>query len=322
MRHAMSLLLIVLLCGCGSPSLLITPVSNTRSLEAEVVEPGRGWFPDRIALIEVEGMLLNAREGGLLQPGENKVSLLKQQLDAAASDGRVKAVVLRINSPGGTVAAADTMYHLVVDFRKNTGKPVVAATLDVAASGAYYIACAADRIVANPTSVIGSIGVIFTTFDLQDTMDKLGVRAETIKSGRFKDMGSPFKHLGDDERAIMQGMVDDYFHRFVEVVKVNRPIRDAETLKIVTDGRVFTGAAAVENGLADQNGSLSDALDLARTLGKSPDAAVILYKRPYGYGGSIYAGANAPAPRADVMHLNLPGVSDMMPSGFYYLWRP
>jgi protease-4 len=135
-------------------------------------------------------------------------------------------------------------------------------------------------------------------------------------------MGSPFKALGNDEREVMQAMVDDYYARFVDVVRTRRNVTDPDTLKLVTDGRVFTGTRAVQLGLADRAGALDDALDLARELGKAPGAKAVIYKRPYGYGGSIYADGSVPPPRADVMRLQMPGADKMLPGGFYYLWQP
>lgn len=311
-----------LLAGCGTPSFLITPVANTSKLEEVTVAEGRGWSPPKVAIIEVEGVLANARTGGFLQPTENSLSLFTQQLARAAADDSVKAVILRINSPGGTVTAADTMYQMVREFREKTHKPVVASTQDIAASGAYYIACGADKIVAGPTSIIGSIGVIFRTFDVADGMAKLGIRSEAIKSAPLKDMASPFHHMSDEERAIMQGLIDEYYHRFIQVVKTSRPIKDEQTLKLVTDGRVFSGTRAVELGLADQTGLLPDALALAQSLANCSNADIIMYKRPYGYRGSIYAGEPAEPPQAGSLRLELPIAQLSLPPGFYYLWQP
>ncbi len=315
------LMILVVLAGCSAPSLLITPVSNTNTLREHVVQPGQGWSQPKIVIVEVEGLLANAQKGGLLQPTENPVSLLAQELDHAANDQRVKAIVLRINSPGGTVTASDTMYQLVMDFREKTGKPVIAATQEVAASGGYYVALAADRIIAHPTSVIGSIGVIFNTFDIEGTMGKLGIRAEAIKSGPLKDMGSPFHRLTNEERQVMQSMVDEYYRRFVAVVASRRKITDEQRLESITDGRVFSGEQALALGLVDATGQLSDAIAAARQMAKIPNAQVILYKRPYGYAGSIYASTQTPQPQAGVLKLELPMSRPMLPSGFYYLWN-
>lgn len=314
---------LILLAGCDMPSLLITPVSNTNKLEESVVEEGKG--SGKIAIIELEGMIANVKSGGLFTPTENKLSLFVQQLDKARKDSSVKAVVLRINSPGGTVSATDAMYQIIQKFRAETHKPVIASTQEVAASGGYYVACAADKIVAQPTSVVGSIGVIFYTFDASGTMSKIGLRSEAIKSAPMKDIGSPFRPSTAEERAVMQGMVDEYYARFKEVVMANRPIKDADTFKLATDGRVFSGATCVQLGLADHTGLLSDAIDLARKMSKSPGAEVVLYKRPYGYSGSIYASSELPSPVAanpSILHVELPGARSFLPTGFYYIWEP
>jgi protease-4 len=242
-------------------------------------------------------------------------------MDKAASDPTVKAVVLRINSPGGTVTCSDTMYEMVKKFRDTTKKPVIADTQEVTASGAYYLACGCDKIVAHPTSVVGSIGVIFQTFEVSGIMSKLGITSNAIASGPFKEMGSPFKPLRDDERALMQQMVDEYYSRFLNVVTTNRHI-DPAHLKEATDGRVFSGAKAVEIGLADQTGLLDDALNLAKQMANAPTAQVVMYKRPYGYSGSIYSTSTIQPPRSDVMKLDIPAADDLIPTGFYYLWQP
>ena len=313
--------------GCGFPSFLVTPVANSNKLQERVVQAGKS--NEKVAIIEVEGMLANFRSGGFLQPTENPVSLFKQQMRAAARDNSVKAVVLRVNSPGGTVTASDTMYQIVQDFRRSTKKPVIASTQEVCASGAYYICCAADAIVAQPTSVVGSIGVLFSTMEFEGALGKLGVRAESIKSGPLKDMGSPYKELAANERAVMQEMVDEYFKRFVGIVTASRPVREpAPTMPLKGDysgvysGRVFSGERAVQLGLADATGRLEDAIKLARKSANASGAKVIMYKRPYSYGGSIYASADVPQPKAGTLRLELPQSRLFLPGGFYYLWEP
>ncbi len=310
--------------GCGAPSFLVTPVQNTSSLEETTVVDGSGLFPDKIVVIGVEGTLANAAAGGLLTPTENPVSKFVQELQKAADDDRVKAVVLRVNSPGGTVSSSDAMYQLLKRFRARTHKPVVASGQEVVASGAYYISCAADKIVAQPTTLVGSIGVIFETVNLQGTLGKLGVTTEAYKSAAHKDIGSPFRPTTDDERKIFQGLVDDYYARFKSIVTDNRPIPGTADFTQMTDGRVYSGEAAAQVGLIDQVGLLEDAIALAKQLAHAKDAQVVAYRRPYGYGGSIYASADVPAPRAaaDTLKLQLPDSATFLPAGFYYLWRP
>jgi len=322
MRETLCIIIVACLAGCGTPSFLITPVQNATSLEEVNVEPGRRGGRDKIAIIEVEGMLMNARAGGFLQAGENPLSLFTQQLNIAERDSAVRAVVLRVNSPGGTVTTSDAMYEMLLRFRQKTHKPVIASVQEVAASGAYYVACGADRIVAQPTSVVGSIGVIFNTFNFTGTMEKIGASSVAIKSGPLKDMGSPFKPMTDEERAVMQGMVNEYYARFIQVVTTNRRLIGQGTQKLATDGRVFSGQRAKELGLVDDVGLLEDAIEQARQVSNSPRARAIMYKRPYGYRGSIYADASAPTPQAsNVTKLELPG-GPWLPGGFYYLWNP
>ena len=324
--------LALLLGGCSLPSLLIQPVSSSPALEETVVEAGK-TRREKVAVIEVEGLIANTRagSGGLLGAEENPVSKFKQQLDAAAADRRVKAVVLRMNTPGGTVAASDLVYSLIQDFKARTGKPVIAACQTVCASGGYYVACAADEIHAAPTSLVGSIGVILELPDASQLLDKIGVKFTAIKSGPLKDLGSPFKPLGDDDRAVLQGTVDEFYARFTGVVKAARTVKDEKT---AFDGRVFTGEGAKEMGLVDRVCQLTESIDRARELAKSPGARVVMYRRPYGYQGSIYAGSEDLTPRAESHEASaqlaaalakLPIVADvsrMTRPGFYYLWRP
>jgi protease-4 len=334
MRRMLWIALLSFAAGCGSPSFLLTPVPNTNELKEEQVEPGHGWSNSKVLIIPLEGTLSNERSSGLLQPTENAMSLFTQQLEKAESDPSVKAIVLRVNSPGGTVTASDAMYQLVKRFRARTKIPVIASCQEVAASGAFYVSCAADRIVAQPTSLVGSIGVIFESIQFEGTLSKLGITSDSVKSGSLKDMGSPFRALKPQERAVMQAMVEDDFHRFVKVVNDNRPMTEKPVADFTEyekeeyggaySGRVFSGEVAKQMGMVDDLGLLEDAIKIAKDMAQAPGAQVVMYNRPYGYGGSIYASNNVPAPRADVMRLELPGAeaSPFLPAGFYYLWQP
>jgi protease-4 len=322
-RYLSFCLLAILCTGCGS--FLITPVTNSNELDQVQVKSGGVFNGSKIAIVEVEGLIANAKSSGFLQPTENPVSLFVQELDAAADDSSVKAVVLRVNSPGGTVTASDLLYQELLRFKAKTHKPVVASAQEVCASGAFYVSCGADRIVAQPTSILGSIGVIFNTLDLTDAMAKLGLRSETIKDekGTYKDLGSPFHHMTDDERKVMQAMVEEDFSRFQNVVATNRHPPD---LAAVTNGQVFSGERAKDLGLVDQVGLLDDAIATAKDMAHAPGASVVMYKRPYGYEGSIYAESHVNAPQAQAenrtLTINLPGNEDFIPTGLYYLWRP
>jgi protease-4 len=326
-RFAVPLLLLLpalLAGGCSVPSLLIRPVSSSPELQEVVVDRGE-TRREKVAVIPVEGMLLNARTGGgLLGAQENKVSLFRQQLDRAAGDDRVKAVVLRINSPGGTVSASQAMYDMVVDFQKRTGKPVVAHCQDVAASGGYYVAVAADEIHALDTSIVGSIGVIFQTIDVSEMLDKVGVAVRPITSGPLKDMGSPFDGLDDGERLVIEAMVDELHDGFTTVVERHRSVADPGQ---AFDGRIFTGRGATQAGLVDAVMPLDRSIARAAELAGIESPRVVMYHRPFGYQGTIYASSPASPVTTDARDLRLavPGLArlaELMQPGAYYLWMP
>jgi protease-4 len=153
-------------------------------------------------------------------------------------------------------------------------------------------------------------------------MSKLGIKPENFKSADHKDIGSPFREPTADEKVIMQDLVNDYYARFKSIVTSNRPNIDPANMTMLTDGRVFSGDKAMQLGLVDKTGLLEDAIQWAKELGKCPDAKVVLFRRPSGYGGSIYALNSAPLPKSNVMQLELPEAASVLPTGFYYIWKP
>lgn len=308
------------LTGCFN-GLLLTPTHVGGPLEESVVVEARRWLCfNKIAIIDVDGMLLNAQTSGLLGGGENPVSLFRERLDAAADDPEVKAVVLRLNSPGGAVTASDIMYQDVLAFRRNTAKPVVACMMDVAASGAYYLAMASDRVYAHPTTVTGSIGVIMSLYNASALFNKLGVASNPIKSGPNKDLGNPGRPMTAEERAILQGVVNSFYDQFVHVVAEGRHLPE-EQVRPLADGRIYTGLEAQKVGLVDEVGYLEDAIRAAKELAGIKDATLIAYDRSDGYRGSIYAGLPHIPSQINVK-LDLPGLSNPSGAAFMYLWEP
>jgi protease-4 len=318
--------------GCGPIHFAVGVSPSDQELTSTVVTPDGHWFSDRVAVIDVSGMIMNAPKPGLIQRGENPVSVLHEQLQEAADDRRVKAVVLRLNTPGGGVTASDMMYRDVLRFREMSGKPVVALMMDVTASGGYYLACAADQIVTYPTSVVGSIGVIVQTVSVKPALAKIGVKTEALTSGKNKDAGSPLSTLTDDHRKVLQGLVDDYYARFTAIVREARPGIPVDRFADLTDGRVVSGEQAAAQGLADLVGDINDAGELAAQLAGIEHADLIVYHRRLEYVGSPYAvgpgapnaGASGSGTQINLMQLNmtgsLPGFD--APVGVYYLWRP
>lgn len=310
--------------GCTpSGGIRITPVPVDRTLEMHTVIRESAWISDKIALIDISGILENGNQGSLLSEGENPVSMTVEQLDAAAASDDVRAVILRINSPGGTVTASDVLHEEVRRFRTTTKKPVVAVLMDVAASGGYYVACASDEIIAHETSVTGSIGVIMQTASFSGALQKLGIRTDAIKSGPMKDAGSPFRDMKAEERKLFQQMIDEYYRRFVDVVATGRPKLTREQVQGLADGRVFTGRQALLAGLIDQVGSLRDGIDAAKRLARITRANTVSYGRPLDWKPNIYARRTDPGATGLTINLLNLGAGKGFTSAprFVYLWE-
>ncbi len=234
---------------------------------------------EAIGVIYVEGIITGTRaEGSIFGTGVASGPSLMKQLREAGEDDSIKAVLLRINSPGGSAAASQEVGNEIDKLRKQ-GKVVVASMGDTAASGGYWIAAKADKIIADPATMTGSIGVIMETQNMQELFDKIGITPQTIKSGPHKDMGSPNRPLTDEERAIMQQMVDDIYQQFVDVVAEGRKMKREKVLELA-DGRIFTGRQAKEHGLVDELGNYYDAIKLTGELAGIKGEPVI---REFGY---------------------------------------
>ena len=331
-----SLILLVAIClvttGCGNLTMTIGLSSGDSKLRATTVAEEAGAQGNRVAIIDVSGMIMNMHKPALLSVGENPVALLQEQLKQAEEDANVKAVILRINSPGGTVTASDIMYREVTRFRASARKPVVVLMMDVAASGGYYLACGGDYIVAHPSTITGSIGVIIQTLSLKPMLERWGVEAHAITSGKNKAAGSPLGTLTEEHRAVLKELVDDFYKRFTAVVRSARPHIPPDRFADVTDGRVFSGEDALSVGLVDQLGDLHDAFAKAKELARVSKADMVIYHRPLQYVGSPYATAPGATPAAqatggtgtqiNVLQLNLPEMPGQSTVGVYYLWQP
>jgi protease-4 len=311
----------LLASGCMPGSFLVTPVTADRELQEQVLSRDSVFSGDKIAVVDVDGIIVNADKPGLLRTGDNPVAYLLEQLDAARHDPAVKAVILRINSPGGGVTASELMHNELQRFRAD-GKPVVTMMLDVAASGGYYIACASDEIIASRSTVTGSIGVIMQTFDLTGTLGKIGARAEAIKSGPQKGGGSPFESMTPEQRAVFQKMIEQMYQQFVDVVVAGRPNLTRERVLQLADGRVYLGTQALEVGLVDKLGTMQDAIEAAKARAKVESIQLVTYRRAWGYAGNYYAAAqaNAAALQVNMVNFDLQNVGRQLGPPFMYLW--
>lgn len=225
--------------------------------------PGRkSALPQKqIGVITLEGVIMSGYSGFLSAAGTDDIL---RQLHDAAEDPDIGALVIRINSPGGTVAASQELYQEALRV-KESGKKLVVSMGDVAASGGYMVSCAADKIVANPGTTTGSIGVIMEFQNIEGLYDKLGLKENVIKSAPHKDIGSPTRPMTEDERAILQDMINEMYGQFVDIVAKGRHM-DVEEVKKLADGRVYTGTQAKKLGLVDEIGNYYDAIKIAADL--------------------------------------------------------
>lgn len=327
-----------LLGGC-IPSRVVIDLSGADGrLEATKVmaDPDATGFSSKVALIDISGVIAETPMPGLFQSRANSVDSLVARLQMAEEDDAVKAVVLRINSPGGTVGASETMHREIEAFRERTGKPVVVSMAEIATSGGYYVALASDWIIAQPSSVTGSIGVLMQTFNFSRGMEMIGIEGRALTSRPNKDLANPFEAPEEAHFAILQGIVDEFYTRFRGQVQMKRWSKIESrgfSFDELTDGRVFTGEQAAMNGLVDGVGTLRDAFAVAKDLADVPSAQLIKYhsegvrlNSPYAVADVLPRAGGAGEESGAVREINL--IQFTLPdgsaagAGFYYLWSP
>lgn len=314
-----------LLTGC----VVITPfASGSNELKATVIQ-GKGQA--KILWLPITGFISGQPQSRAfgLRHEQSTLARVSSALDKAKQDDDIAAVILRIDSPGGSVSASDEIYARIQRFKKNNVIPVIASFGSLAASGAYYVAMAADDIIAQPTTVTGSIGVILLNFDASDLLHKLGIRNESYVSGPNKDLLSPLKHDSPGQRQIMDGVINHLYQRFVHVVRTNRRNLDNSQLNRITDGRVFTADQALRLGLVDAIGHIPDAIDTAKQRAGLSHARITRYYRGKQPPRSLYAhaslggvgGSQSAAAQVNILPINL-GLDALGGPSMLYLWRP
>ncbi len=287
---------------------------------------------DKIALVDVVGVI----SGGPVDPsGRTQVDLIQDQLQRIQEDSDIRAVVLRVDSPGGEVLASDEIYRALWKFQADSKKPVIASMGSVAASGGYYVSAPCQWIVANELTMTGSIGVIFQGINYRELMDKVGVRPKTIKSGKLKDMWSAMKSEEDElpeEREILEEMITETFGRFKQVIVEGRQRAaelnggDGKALSAdwesFADGRVLSGKVAFENGFVDELGNLDTALDRAMELVEVDTASVVTFSSPFSFFNMfrLFGEAQSGGVKVDV-DLGLPSAK-ALPFGRMYFVSP
>ena len=315
---ALALAGLVALSGCSLVTLDFQP--RIRPLQEQTVE-GKGT--SKILLLDLSGVLSEDVPGFSITTPPPRVPLLarvREELRKAEDDERVKALIVRINSPGGTITASDILYHELLAFKARKKVPLIAVIMDVGASGGYYAALAADTIVVNPTTITGSIGVVMVTVNAQGLLEKIGVAPLAIKSGPMKDAGSPFRSLTEPERAVFQGIIDEMHGRFVGLIAQSRKMPE-DRVRGFADGRVYTADQALKLGLVDRVGYLEDVVALAKEQAGLDEARVIMYHRPKEYRANIYSLTPAPSTAESTLAQFVAALGGGGPR-FLYLWWP
>ena len=239
----------------------------------------------KLVVVPIEGMIYGApASSGKLTP----LAIASARLEKARKDPNVRGVLLQVDSPGGGITASDILHREIQQFRSGPdGKPVVVCMRDIAASGGYYISVAANRIFAHPTTVTGSIGVMMPLYDATALMDKIGVENESLTTGPYKDMGSPFVEKTDEqkrkEREVLQGIIDSMYERFLKVVAEGRDM-EMQNVREVADGRIFTSENAKSLGLIDEIGYQSDAVQALQEITGARGAQLVKYRRVVSFG--------------------------------------
>lgn len=306
------------LSGCAN--IEIGPNYN-KPFKEQVLQPAKA-AQSKVLLIEVRGILNDDPDKSWLGEAPSLLDSVLMQLKKAEADERIRTVLLKLNTPGGSVTASEILYHELQAFQQRTGKKLYVQMMDVAASGGYYLALAADHIQAHPTSVTGSVGVVSLTPDLSGTLEKIGVGVNVYKSGESKDMGSPFRSATAEDRRLFQSLVEEMAQRFHRRVAEHRGLSDAQ-MEEVKSARIYTGLAAHQAGLVDSLGYLSQAVEAACELGGLPPCEVVSYRYRTNDNAGLYSpSAQAPLPTGTQSVLQAPLLESTLQvrPGLYYLY--
>lgn len=311
---------IILAFSACSPHIHLDFLGTPHIREVVLVE---SKAKEKILVIDLNGPIGIDQNPGILKREGNLLSTIYYRLKKASQDPHVKGIILRLDTPGGEGTTSDIIYNEILRFKEKTGIPVLALMMGVAASGGYYVACGCDFIMAHPTTITGSIGVIAILPGFKEVLNKIGIEVNVIKSGKMKDAGGPWKDLSREERAYYQEMVDELYHGFLKVVHRSRKDRlSMEEIKKIADGRVFHAKKALDLKLIDAVGYFDDALKKILSMASIRDANVIAYTYHPAKKTNIYANE---AIRDKPLSLEIKPFENLLPSlktGIYYIWYP
>jgi protease-4 len=312
------MLMLVLSSGCTLFKINVTP--SLGPLKEKTVS---GEGDDKVLMVDIKGVISNRKRTSPLgvETSVGLVDQVRETLKKAEKDEDVKALILRINTPGGTVTSSDIIYHEIKAFKERKRIKVYAIVMDLAASGGYYVAQAADRIIVHPTSLTGSIGVIALKMNLSGLMDKVGVNFEVVKSGAHKDFMSPFRALTKDERLIFQKNIDILHQRFVSIIADNRKQLNKAEVEKLADGRVYTSQQALDARLIDQISYMDEAEEFIKNELELDKMRLVIYHRAGQYKSNIYSSSPVP-PAINFNFVNLNFIPETPGPNFMYLWMP
>jgi protease IV len=279
------LLAVTALSRLGAGPQFAEPAPSFREV---LVQRGARGSGDKIAVITMRGLISSSLPGNV---GDTMVEDMRLALQQARDDDHVRAIVLEIDSPGGEVTASDVIYNWVVKTRAK--KPVVVYMDSLAASGGYYVACGGKYLMANETTITGSIGVIIQTLNYEQLFNKVGLSAVVFKSGKFKDMLSGTRPVTPEEREYIQGFVMKTYDKFLGIVARERNLPADGLRNSVADGRILSGKDALDNKLIDGVGQIEDAFTKAKELGRAPGATIVKYGPPFSFGRFLRAFGSA-----------------------------
>jgi protease-4 len=276
---------LLILQGCAFVSFDLGSFLQFQPYEERVLKEGS---KDKILVVEVLGIITTTTVRDSFMPRQGTLERMDGVLEMASQDKAIKGILLKIDSPGGGVTASDLVFREIKDFKESHKIPIVACITGQGTSGAYMVALAADHIVALPSAVVGNVGVLLPSISLEGLMDKLGIKNQTLTSGKLKDSGTLLRDMNKDDKAILEGIVTEFSQDFIAKVKTVRPVKP-EDLAVIEDGRVMTASTGMKYHLIDQVGYYEDAMKTMESLSQTKSPTVIVYRRKGENKGGFYS---------------------------------
>ncbi|MEN6475938.1 MAG: signal peptide peptidase SppA [Syntrophaceae bacterium] len=285
LRTTLVILLALMVSGCAFVTIDLASLTRIPGLEERILKRGTA---DKILVVEVLGPITTTAVREALTKRQGSLERIDSVLTKAKKDKHIKGIILKVDSPGGTVTASDLIYRRILQYKATQKVPVVACITNMGASGGYMVALSADRIVALPTSTVGSVGVLLPSLSVEGLIDNLGIRDQTLTSGKYKGAGSVLRDMTPDDKAIYEDIIQDFYQDFISKVKARRPVSE-EDLKIIGDGRIMTARSGLKYHLIDEVGYYEAALKDVEAAAQVEDPTVVVYRRIGENSGGFYS---------------------------------